>query len=68
MIVIFVEFINQLIDYPINRASPNEYQVCIYCLYSSGTMQSSEHSVSYGEQIHLEDFPSFFAKYDNFCD
>ena len=29
MIVIFVEFIDQLIDYPINRASPRKFSITI---------------------------------------
>ena len=35
MIVVFVEFIDQLIDYPINRASLTRYTVCLLCLMLS---------------------------------
>ena len=31
MIIIFVEFIDQLIDYPINRASLNKYGMGLKC-------------------------------------
>ena len=36
MLVIFVEFIDQLIDYPINRASPSKKVVWVLRCSSSG--------------------------------